>query len=64
MMAEGVGFEPTNGLPHCRFSRPMLSTAQPPLQGNELVQFNIFFISLIQQLKIKVSNILKFHETL
>jgi len=20
-MAEGVGFEPTNGLPHCRFSR-------------------------------------------
>ena len=43
-MAEGVGFEPTNELPHCRFSRPMLSTAQPPLQGNELIYFNIIFI--------------------
>ena len=49
-MAEGVGFEPTNELPHCRFSRPMLSTAQPPFQSNQLVQFNIFFISLIQLL--------------
>ena len=29
-MAEGVGFEPTNELPHCWFSRPVLSTAQPP----------------------------------
>ena len=31
-MAEGVGFEPTNGSPHRWFSRPVLSTAQPPLQ--------------------------------
>ncbi len=31
-MAERVGFEPTNGLPRCWFSRPVLSTAQPPLQ--------------------------------
>ena len=31
-MAEGVGFEPTNELPHCWFSRPVLSTAQPPFQ--------------------------------
>ena len=30
-MAERVGFEPTNGLPRCWFSRPVLSTAQPPL---------------------------------
>ena len=26
-----VGFEPTNELPRCWFSRPVLSTAQPPL---------------------------------
>ena len=25
------GFEPTNELPRCWFSRPVLSTAQPPL---------------------------------
>ena len=31
-MAERVGFEPTNELPRCWFSRPVLSTAQPPLQ--------------------------------
>ena len=31
-MEERVGFEPTNELPHCRFSRPVLSTAQPPLR--------------------------------
>ena len=29
-MAERVGFEPTNELPHRWFSRPVLSTAQPP----------------------------------
>ena len=47
-MAEGVGFEPTNELPRCRFSRPMLSTAQPPLQGNELVQFNLLFMLIFK----------------
>ena len=31
LMAERVGFEPTNELPRCWFSRPVLSTAQPPL---------------------------------
>ena len=30
-MAERVGFEPTNELPRRWFSRPVLSTAQPPL---------------------------------
>ena len=30
-MAERVGFEPTNELPRCWFSRPVLLTAQPPL---------------------------------
>tara|TARA_B100001741_G_scaffold299822_1_gene286549 strand:- start:304 stop:453 length:150 start_codon:yes stop_codon:yes gene_type:complete len=33
-MAERVGFEPTKELPLCWFSRPVLSTAQPPLQIN------------------------------
>ena len=40
-MAERLGFEPRKELPLCRFSRPVLSTAQPSLlqQG---------FISIIQ----------------
>src|SRR4051812_30781513 len=33
-MAERVGFEPTVQLPGLRFSRPVLSTAQPSLRGN------------------------------
>ena len=32
-----VGFEPTNELPRCWFSRPVLSTAQPPLLEVNLV---------------------------
>ena len=35
-MAERVGFEPTNELPRCWFSRPVLSTAQPPLLNEKL----------------------------
>jgi hypothetical protein len=31
-MAEGVGFEPTSDLRRCRFSRPVPSTARPPLR--------------------------------
>ena len=31
-MAERVGFEPTKELPLRWFSRPVLSTAQPPLR--------------------------------
>ena len=38
-MAERVGFEPTNELPRCWFSRPVLSTAQPPLLG----QINTYY---------------------
>ena len=33
--AEGVGFEPTEGLHPQRFSRPPHSTALPPLRGNK-----------------------------
>ena len=47
-MAERVGFEPTNELPHCWFSRPVLSTAQPPLLSLVYVDFNIFIINFIQ----------------
>lgn len=31
-MADGVGFEPTKELPPCRFSRPVPSTARPPIR--------------------------------
>ena len=31
-VADGVGFEPTRGVNPCRFSRPVLSTAQPPIR--------------------------------
>ena len=31
IMAERLGFEPRKELPLCRFSRPVLSTAQPSL---------------------------------
>ena len=40
-MAERVGFEPTNELPHCWFSRPVLSTAQPPLHS--VVIYRIYY---------------------
>ena len=42
-MAERVGFEPTNELPHCWFSRPVLSTAQPPLQ---LLSYSFLYVFL------------------
>jgi hypothetical protein len=32
-MAEGVGFEPTSDFRRCRFSRPVPSTARPPLHA-------------------------------
>src|SRR5688572_32312204 len=32
-VAEGVGFEPTSPVRGCRFSRPVHSTALPPLRG-------------------------------
>ena len=31
-LAEGVGFEPTDRVNGRRFSRPVLSTTQPPLR--------------------------------
>jgi hypothetical protein len=36
-MADGVGFEPTMGFHPCRFSRPVHSTALPPIRvGNRI----------------------------
>ena len=40
-MAERVRFELTNELPRCRFSRPVLSTAQPSLRLSAYYSFNI-----------------------
>ena len=43
-MAERLGFEPRKELPLCRFSRPVLSTAQPSLRKegfiSKIVKFN------------------------
>ena len=43
-MAERVGFEPTNELPRCWFSRPVLSTALPPL-----LEINLLYLLLSKQ---------------
>ena len=43
ILAEGVGFEPTGDLRRRRFSRPVLSTTQPPLQPLNLFEsFPVF----------------------
>ena len=44
-MAERVGFEPTNELPRCWVSRPVLSTAQPPL-----LEINLCYLLLSKSL--------------
>ncbi len=36
-MAERLGFEPRKELPLCRFSRPVLSTAQPSLREHGFI---------------------------
>ena len=42
-MAERLGFEPRKELPLCRFSRPVLSTAQPSLHLEGFIIINIYF---------------------
>ena len=49
-MAERLGFEPRKELPPCRFSRPVLSTAQSSLRLLFYENFNIFFDYQIQLL--------------
>ena len=36
-VAERLGFEPRKELPLCRFSRPVLSTAQPSLRAKGFI---------------------------
>ncbi len=45
-MAERLGFEPRKELPLCRFSRPVLSTAQPSLRS-------LVFMRLIESFQLK-----------
>ena len=54
-MAERVGFEPTNELPHCWFSRPVLSTAQPPLQSCSYMVTLIYFLRILHNHNINLS---------
>ena len=41
-VAEGVGFEPTSDFRRCRFSRPVPSTARPPLQAIKPYKSKLF----------------------
>ncbi len=50
-MAERLGFEPRKELPLCRFSRPVLSTAQPSLhvylkQELKMITFILIFANI------------------
>ena len=49
-MAERLGFEPRKELPLCRFSRPVLSTAQPSLRFEGFIIINIYFKNKIDKL--------------
>ncbi len=42
-MAERLGFEPRKELPLCRFSRPVLSTAQPSLRPKVCMRVIVSF---------------------
>tara|TARA_Y100000590_G_scaffold398009_1_gene480028 strand:+ start:1815 stop:1973 length:159 start_codon:yes stop_codon:yes gene_type:complete len=51
-MAERLGFEPRKELPLCRFSRPVLSTAQPSLR-------HLLFITIIIKYNKKIDEEIK-----
>ena len=53
-MAERLGFEPRKELPLCRFSRPVLSTAQPSLLELGFISINIYFNNKIDKILIKI----------
>ena len=55
-MAERLGFEPRKELPLCRFSRPVLSTAQPSLRWLVFMPLNESF-----QLKRHTPNLFFLH---
>ena len=50
-MAERLGSEPRKELPLCRFSRPVLSTAQPSLREQGFIIISIYFKSKIDKIK-------------
>ena len=54
LMADGVGFEPTEGFHLRRFSRPVLSTAQSPIRLVRLL-YNLAFLGW--QFFFKLSNL-------
>ena len=54
LMADGVGFEPTEGFHLRRFSRPVLSTAQSPIRLVRLL-YNLAFLGW--QFFFKISNL-------
>ena len=54
LMAERLGFEPRKELPLCRFSRPVLSTAQPSLRELGFISINIYFNNKIDKILIKI----------
>ena len=60
MMAERLGFEPRKELPLCRFSRPVLSTAQPSLREQGFIIINIYFNNKID----KMTYLLHYKKTL
>ena len=53
-MAERLGFEPRKELPLCRFSRPVLSTAQPSLRELGFISINRYFNNKIDKILIKI----------
>ncbi len=56
-MAERLGFEPRKELPLCRFSRPVLSTAQPSLREQGFIIISIYFKSKMDKI---ISNSFKY----
>ena len=44
-----MGFEPTKELPPCRFSRPVLSTAQPPFHNLAFTKYTLFIAQNFSQ---------------
>ena len=61
-MAERVGFEPTNELPRCWFSRPVLSTAQPPLLNEKRNKLILLLrknnnILIYSEILVKINNL-------
>ena len=53
-MAERLGFEPRKELPLCRFSRPVLSTAQPSLLKQAFISIILKFNKKTEDFILKI----------